>query len=167
MEKMDVIPYYFENDGVIPNNALPLLIYKNALKYAANKNFGLIFSNNGWTNNWEDIILPYEHFHSNTHEVLGLTKGNARLMIGGRNGEIVLVEKGDVIILPAGCGHYSVDNSLDYQFIGGYPKGADWNLMVSLNTENSTSIFEEILNIPIPDKDPVFGNDGPLFDFWK
>ena len=90
MEKMDVIPYYFENDGVIANNALPLLIYKNALKYAANKNFGLIFSNNGWTNNWEDIILPYEHFHSNTHEVLGLTKGNARLMIGGRNGEIFL-----------------------------------------------------------------------------
>ena len=162
MEKMDVIPYYFENDGV-----LPLLIYKNALKYAANKNFGLIFSINGWTNNWEDIILPYDHFHSNTQEVLGMTKGNARLMIGGRNGEIVLVEKGDVIILPAGCGHYSVDNSLDYKFIGGYPKGADWNLKISLKNEDSISIMKEILNIPIPDKDPVFGNDGPLFDFWK
>jgi uncharacterized protein YjlB len=121
---MDIIPYYFENDGVIPNNPLPLLIYKNALQYASNKNFGLSFKKNGWTNNWEDIILPYDHFHSNTHEVLGLTKGNARLMIGGRNGEIVLVETGDVIILPAGCGHYSVDNSLDYQFVGGYPNGA-------------------------------------------
>jgi len=39
--------------------------------------------------------------------------------------------------------------------------------MVSLNNENSTSVFEEILNIPIPDKDPIFGNDGPLFEFWK
>jgi uncharacterized protein YjlB len=167
MVKMDIIPFYFENDGVIPNNQLPLLIYKNALQYAISKNFGLSFKKNGWTNNWEDIILPYDHFHSNTHEVLGLTKGNARLMIGGRNGEIVLVETGDVIILPAGCGHYSVDNSLDYQFIGGYPNGANWNLMISLNNENSTSVFEEILNIPITDKDPIFGNDGPLFEFWK
>ena len=144
MEKMDIIPYYFENDGVIPNNPLPLLIYKNALQYANSKSFGLTFKKNGWTNNWEDIILSYDHFHSNTHEVLGLSKGNARLMIGGKNGEIVLVETGDLIILPAGYGHYSVDNSLDYQFIGGYPNGANWNLKVSLNNENSTSIFEEI-----------------------
>jgi uncharacterized protein YjlB len=41
MEKMDIIPYYFENDGVIPNNPLPLLIYKNALQYVSNKRIGL------------------------------------------------------------------------------------------------------------------------------
>ena len=40
---MDIIPYYFENDGVIPNNPLPLLIYKNALQYANSKSFGLTF----------------------------------------------------------------------------------------------------------------------------
>jgi uncharacterized protein YjlB len=167
MEKMNIIPFYFENDGVIPNNKLPLLIYKNALQYLSDKNFQYAFSKNNWTNNWQDIVLDYDHFHSNTHEVLGLAKGIARLKIGGDNGEIVLVETGDVIIMPAGVGHYSLDNSLDYQFVGGYPNGAEWNSILSLKNEDSISIIEEILNIPIPDSDPIFGNKGPLFDFWK
>ncbi len=132
MEKIDVIPYYFKNDGVIPNNTLYLLVYKNVLKYIASENFELVFKKNEWTNNWKDIILPYDHFHSNTHEALGLAKGNARLRLGGKNGTDLLIEIGDVIIMPAGVGHYSIDNSLDYQFIGGYPNGADCNVKISL-----------------------------------
>ncbi|MEY2761078.1 MAG: hypothetical protein RLZZ96_978 [Bacteroidota bacterium] len=166
MNKEDVITFYFENDGDIPNNILPVIIYKNALQYLTDKNFESIFSQNRWANNWQDIILTEDHFHSNTHEVLGLKSGQASLMLGGRRGEIVNVEQGDVIILPAGVGHFSVDNSTDYQFVGGYPNGADWNLKFSLKKENSASILAEIANIPLPEKDPIFGENGPLFEFW-
>ncbi len=167
MKKQNVITYYFENDGDIPNNILPVIIYKNALQYLTDKIFESTFLQNGWTNNWQDIILTEDHFHSNTHEVLGLKSGEARLMLGGRKGEIVNVEQGDVIILPAGVGHFSVDNSTDYQFVGGYPNGADWNLKFSLKKEDSPSILAEIANIPIPEKDPIFGDNGPLFEFWQ
>ena len=167
MKKEDIITYYFENDGDIPNNILPVVIYKNALQYMPDKNVESTFLQNGWANNWQDIILTEDHFHSNTHEVLGLRSGQARLMLGGRKGEIVNVEQGDVIILPAGVGHYSVDNSTDYQFVGGYPNGADWNLKFSLKKEDSPSILAEIANIPIPKKDPIFGENGPLFEFWQ
>jgi uncharacterized protein YjlB len=167
MKQVDIITYYFENDGDIPNNKLAVLIYKNALKYIALPDFEFCFSQNGWSNNWHDIILTDDHFHSNTHEVLGLKSGQARLKLGGKNGEIVNVETGDVIMLPAGVGHYSVDNTLEYQFVGGYPNGADWDLKFSLKKEDSHSILVEIANIPIPEKDPVFGIDGPLFDYWK
>lgn len=166
MNKEDVITFYFENDGDIPNNILPVIIYKNALQYLTDKNFESTFSQNRWANNWQDIILTEDHFHSNTHEVLGLKSGQARLMLGGIKGEIVNVEQGDVIILPAGVGHFSVDNSGDYQFVGGYPNGADWNLKFSLKKENSASILAEIANIPLPEKDPIFGENGPLFEFW-
>ncbi len=166
MNKEDVITFYFENDGDIPNNILPVIIYKNALQYLTDKNFESTFSQNRWANNWQDIILTEDHFHSNTHEVLGLKSGQASLMLGGRRGEIVNVEQGDVIILPAGVGHFSVDNSGDYQFVGGYPNGADWNLKFSLKKENSASILAEIANIPLPKKDPIFGENGPLFEFW-
>ena len=97
---------------------------------------------------------------------MGLKSGQARLKLGGEKGEIVTVEKGDVIILPAGVGHYSVDNSIEYQFVGGYPNGADWNLKFSLKKGESSSVLAEIASIPLPDKDPVFGNNGPLFDYW-
>jgi uncharacterized protein YjlB len=165
---MEIVEHFFSNDGTIPNSHLPLLVYKNIAQGDHKADWlGQTFKKNGWTNNWRDIILPFDHFHSNTHEVLGLAKGIARLKIGGDNGEIVLVETGDVIIMPAGVGHYSLDNSLDYQFVGGYPNGAEWNSILSLKNEDSISIIEEILNIPIPDSDPIFGNKGPLFDFWK
>jgi uncharacterized protein YjlB len=166
MKKEDIITYYFENDGDIPYNILPVVIYKNALHYMPDKNVESTFLQNGWANNWHDIILTEDHFHSNTHEVLGLKSGQARLMLGGKNGEMVSVETGDVIILPAGVGHYSVDNSMDYQFVGGYPNGTDWNLHFSLKKEDSPTILAEIANIPLPEKDPVFGDDGPLFKFW-
>lgn len=166
MKKEDIITYYFENDGDIPNNILPVVIYKNALHYMPDKNFESTFLQNGWANNWHDIILTEDHFHSNTHEVLGLKSGQARLMLGGRKGKMVNVETGDVIILPAGVGHYSVDNSMDYQFVGGYPNGADWNLRFSLKKENSQTILAEIASIPLPAKDPIFGDDGPLFEFF-
>lgn len=167
MKKEDIITYYFENDGDIPNNILPVVIYKNSLQYMPNKNFESTFLQNGWANNWHDIILMEDHFHSNAHEVLGLKSGQARLMLGGKNGEIVSVETGDVIILPAGVGHYSVDNSVEYQFVGGYPNGADWNLHFSLKKENSQTILAEIANIPLPEKDPIFGDKGALFEYWK
>jgi uncharacterized protein YjlB len=166
MKKEDIITYYFENDGDIPNNILPVVIYKNALQYMPDKNVESTFLQNGWANNWHDIILMEDHFHSNTHEVLGLKSGQARLILGGRKGKMVNVETGDVIILPAGVGHYSVDNSMDYQFVGGYPNGADWNLHFSLKKEDCPTILAEIANIPLPEKDPIFGDDGPLFEFW-
>ena len=155
-----LLSFYFQNDGIIPNNTLPILIYKNVLQ-----DFEATFKKNGWTNNWMDIILPYDHFHSNTHEVLGLAQGAAKLKIGGENGIELQVETGDVIIMPAGVGHYSLDNSMKYQFIGGYPNGADWNLKTNLEEEQT--ILAEIANIPIPNTDPLFGINGPLFDYWN
>jgi uncharacterized protein YjlB len=51
--------------------------------------------------------------------------------------------------------------------VGGYPNGADWNLKFSLKNEDANSILEEISHIPIPEKDPIWGIDGPLLMFWK
>jgi uncharacterized protein YjlB len=87
-------------------------------------------------------------------------------MMGGKNGQEVIVERGDVIIIPAGVGHYSLDNSIEYQFVGGYPNGANWDIKVSLK-ENEATIMEEIANIPIPNTDPIFGENGPIVDYWK
>ena len=160
MKSINISYFCFKNDGVIPNNPLPVLVYKEVLQ-----DFEATFKINGWTNNWRDIILHYDHFHSNTHEVLGLAQGAAKLKIGGENGIELQVETGDVIIMPAGVGHYSLDNSMKYQFIGGYPNGADWNLKTNLEEEQT--ILAEIANIPIPNTDPLYGINGPLFDYWK
>jgi len=40
------------------------------------------------------------------------------------------------------------------------------NLKFSLKKEHSSSILAEIANIQLPEKDPIFGDNGPLFEIW-
>ena len=72
------------------------------------------------------------HFHSTTHEVLCIGNGKARLCFGGEdNPEKIecVVNKGDVIIVPAGVSHRLLDD-LDggFEMVGSYPKGKQWDM---------------------------------------
>jgi uncharacterized protein YjlB len=159
--------YFFKSDGTIPNSHLPVIIYSNVCESADCADwFEAKFQENNWLNNWRDIILPYDHFHSNTHEVLGVGFGNVSLKIGGNNGVVLALNSGDVIIIPAGVGHYSISKGIDYQIIGGYPNGLLWDMHTDLK-ENSMQIIENISNVKLPNNDPIFGKKGPLIDIWN
>src|SRR6478672_8003048 len=79
--------FHFKDDGETPNNPrLPLLLYRSpvsltdALDPAAV--FEVLFAANGWKPSWRDGIYPYNHFHTGTHEVLGIAKGKAQVRFG-------------------------------------------------------------------------------------
>lgn len=124
------------------------------------------FRQNNWLNNWRDIVLPYDHFHSNTHEVLGLGKGEVTLKVGGADGLVLNLKTGDVVVMPAGVGHYALSSHTDYTFVGGYPNGLPWDLCTGAANER-TQVLENLANVKLPDTDPVFGPDGPLLQLWK
>ena len=72
-----------------PNNdKLPLLLYKQVLEVHNPDAIVEIFSENGWKNNWVNGIYPFHHFHSNTHEALGVVSGSCDVQIGGDDGDI-------------------------------------------------------------------------------
>ena len=120
---MNAKAYSFADDGIIPNNALPVIHYPNVIDLANCSDWlENTFIKNNWLNNWRDIVLPYDHFHSNTHEVLGLGWGNVSLKIGGANSQVINLSAGDVVIIPAGVGHYSVSEHCNYQMGGGIPQ---------------------------------------------
>ena len=101
----------FADDGRIPNNpSLPLVIYRLALPKSQHfaKDFETKFAANGWHNSWRNGVFDYHHYHSNTHEVLGVATGEARVCFGGEQGEVLALAAGDVAILPAGTGHNRV-----------------------------------------------------------
>ena len=96
-KKPKIIRKTFKDDGIFPNNPLPLLIYKNVLKLPvkhSSKIIGDIFKKNNWTNSWKNGIYPYHHYHSITHEVLGVYEGNTIVQLGGEAGITQLIEKG-------------------------------------------------------------------------
>ena len=164
MNKEMVKTLYFEDDGKIPNNVLyPLTIYRNALKTSNAMN---LFKKNNWTSAWKNGVFPYHHYHSNTHEVLGIVKGEASITFGGEKGETIHVKEGDVIVIPAGVGHKREQASSEFLVVGAYPNGRQHDLKTGKLEERPT-VLENIQNVPKPETDPIYGVDGPLIQAWK
>lgn len=158
---------YFHDDGTIPNSKLPVIVYYSITDVIDKSTwFEQNFAKNNWLNNWRDIILPYDHFHSNTHEILGISKGIVTLNIGGAKGKQLLLSAGDALLLPAGVGHYFVSSAGAYEVVGGYPDGGNWNLLQELGADKD-SIYAEIDSLEIPQLDPIHGLDGPMHKYWK
>ncbi len=99
--------YRFRDDGETPNNPrLKLLHYRSAVKlpdaFDPAAVFEALFASNGWTDSWRDGIYPFLHFHTQTHEVLGIARGTVSARFGGARGRVLHLKPGDVVVLPAG-----------------------------------------------------------------
>ena len=80
--------YFVKDDGIFPNNSLPILFYPKVLdlpKLFPALSIRKLFRKNNWTNNWKQGIYTYHHYHSTTHEVLGVCKGETLLQLGSKN----------------------------------------------------------------------------------
>ena len=158
--------HFFKDDGLIPNNPnLPVILYKQAVENPESTMESL-FNKNQWLNSWTNGVFDYHHYHSNSHEVLGVIKGEATLMIGGEKGEEIHVQSGDVIILPAGTGHKRLNASSDFSVVGAYPDGKEYNTKYGKESERPEAL-EEIRKVPVPKTDPVTGMEGPLLKEWQ
>jgi predicted transcriptional regulator len=92
--------------------------------------------------------------------------GSAKLRLGGEHGQTVELRSGDVILIPAGVAHQSIAASPDFNVVGAYPDGRQWDLLRGLPGERPKS-DHTIAALPIPDYDPIYGVDGPLRQIWK
>jgi uncharacterized protein YjlB len=82
--------FIFKDDGVFPNSVLPLLLYDRALITKAKDPASIVeqrFAENDWTNSWRDGVYSFPHYHSTSHEVLGVYRGAATLRLGGEHGK--------------------------------------------------------------------------------
>jgi uncharacterized protein YjlB len=165
----EIIP----ENGSFPNNAhLPVLIYKGILELPdehPDKVIRQIFEMNKWSNAWTNGIFDYHHFHSITHEVLGICSGYCEVMLGGPGCEKFKLGKGDVLIIPAGVAHKNMQSSEDFKCVGAYPGGADYDIKkgkAEEEAEEEAEVRNNIAKVPLPEKDPVYGK-GPLQKLWK
>lgn len=163
-----LIQLFFEDDGQTPNSRLPVLIYKNVALDSADKAsaFEALFSANHWPAQWRAQVFNYHHYHSNAHEVLGIAKGRAHLKLGGPKGAEQEVEEGDVMILPAGTGHCSLQQSADFLVVGAYPEGQQDYDIQRPDPDSHDASIARIARVTAPATDPVYGLTGPLVDTW-
>jgi uncharacterized protein YjlB len=111
------------------------------------------------------------HFHSTTHEVLSVCAGKARLLFGGEGnpGAVeTVVERGDVIVLPAGVAHRLVEDLSStrdggFEMVGAYPVGSEpWDMCYGRKGEERK--VEGIKGLGWLGRDPVYGEEGPVLD---
>ena len=84
------LSFVFEDDGLVPNNPLPFLVYKAAVDVKNDhpeKTIENLFGANGWGAMWRNGIFDYLHYHSTVHEALGVISGSARVQFGGDHGK--------------------------------------------------------------------------------
>jgi uncharacterized protein YjlB len=159
---------FFKDDGLVPNNPLPMLVYRGAV--AADDMADAIetlFAKNGWGHGqWRNGIFPFVHYHSMIHEALGIARGRATVRFGGEHGEVVEVEAGDLAVLPAGTGHQRLSSSDDLLVIGAYPPDGTYNLCKGSKSEHDTAL-RTIPKVPVPNSDPVLGKDEGLVKLWR
>jgi uncharacterized protein YjlB len=76
-----------------------------------------------------------------------------------------LVEKGDVLIIPAGVAHKNLGEEKDVICIGGYPGGRDFDINYGKPEERPIA-DEHIAALPLPAADPVYGRGKGLAELW-
>jgi uncharacterized protein YjlB len=160
----------FKDDGIIPNHpAFPLIVYKRAVELPDRLDPAAVledlFGKNGWGDSWRDGIYDYVHYHSQTHEVLGIARGTGRVQFGGKRGRTLTLQAGDVAILPAGTGHQCLSASKNFLVVGAYPPSGKYDECT--DTRDHEKAVKTISKLASPKRDPVYGVAGPLVVHWR
>lgn len=152
--------------NLFPNNSkLPLLVYKGAFALRPDDTPEVIkarFAENGYHTLWEGDVYEFDHFHANTHEVLAVFSGHADIVFGGQH--CIEVNRGDVMIIPAGVAHRKTKSSDNFLCIGAYPENQKPDIQLKYDTGKPVRTSE----VPVPEKDPVYGADVTHFEkYWR
>ena len=166
---VEPLAFVFADDGLVPNNKMPFLVYKYAVEVNNDHPEATIeklFGANGWGAMWRNGVYDFPHYHATVHEVLGIARGHGRVRFGGAKGEVLEISAGDVAILPAGTGHQCLSSSTDFGVVGAYPPGPPMDL-VRPTPEAHAKALTSIPQVKVPRTDPVLGADGPLVKLWR
>ncbi len=170
MDSPRIIAHHIAANGSIPNHPRwPLLVYPGVVAIAEADPaaaFEELFNHNGWPAAWRDGIYPFHHFHCDAHEVLGVYSGEVTAQFGGDDGIVITARPGDVIVLPAGTGHKKLSSCGALGIVGAYPAGQHPDMCTPL-LSNLKRSAAAVGRAALPQRDPVYGEGGPLFNHWK
>jgi uncharacterized protein YjlB len=165
-----VIAHHLAASGAIPNHSRwPLLVYPGAVAIAGADPaavFEELFDNNSWPAAWRNGVYPFHHFHCNAHEALGVYSGEVTVEFGGDGGVVITARPGDVIVLPAGTGHKKLSSHGQLGIVGAYPAGQHPDMCTPL-VSNLKRSAAAVARVALPQRDPVYGESGPLLTHWK
>jgi uncharacterized protein YjlB len=118
------------------------------------------------TNAWDSGIFTYDHYHSTSHEVLSIYKGSTTLQLGGASGVQLVIQKGDVLVIPVGVAHRNLGKEHQIKCVGAYPDGRKYDIKTGQPSEREEA-ERNISKLPVPEQDPAFGRGGGVPLIWR
>jgi uncharacterized protein YjlB len=163
--------FRFDDDGRTPNNPrFPMILYRSPVRldpaYDPAAIFEVLFAAQGWGSSWRDGIFDFNHFHTGTHEVLGIARGQVKVKFGGDAGRVLQLKAGDVVIVPAGTGHRRLSASRNLLVVGAYPDKGRYDQPSPGEVDHDKAV-RAIARVGVPDRDPVYGSKGGLLKAWN
>jgi uncharacterized protein YjlB len=173
LSSLTVAKHLIPSHNLLPNTSIqhkPLLIYRATFPDDGATNASALeshFTSVGVVSpQWRYTMYTTSHFHSTTHEVLGIAHGKARLCFGGEDnpGKVETeVSRGDVVVIPAGVAHRLLEDlEGGFEMVGCYPKGKSWDMCYGRKGEEGK--VEGIKKLGWFERDPVYGDTGPALD---
>ena len=168
MRNSQPFQFYCQPTDQFPNSPLPVLLYQAVL--ASVIFFRLIrlrkhLRRNGWSNAHVGGIHTQLHYHSNNHVVFVILRGWTDIVVGGYRGHRFRIEKGDVLIIPAGVAFKNLGRQHDIVALTAWPEGTKGDLNTGIPGERPAADIR-ISAVPMPAADPVFGHEGDLLPIW-
>ena len=172
LKDLKVSKHLISAHGRIPNTSIqnkPLMIYHQAFNPNKTSPSAIEshFQSIGVVEpQWRYTMYSTSHFHSTSHEVLGIAAGEAKLCFGHEDNPKKVEEvlrKGDVIVMPAGVSHRLLEDLSDgFSMVGCYPKGCNWDMCYGKKGEEGK--IDGIKRVEWFKRDPVYGDEGPVLD---
>jgi len=166
---MKIATYALTANDSVPNNPdCPLIVYAQAVPIGGADPavaFEALFDVNGWPPAWRNGVLPFHHFHSTSHEVLGIYSGEVTVCFGGEGGPEITARAGDVIVVPAGVSHKRIASQGQLGIVGAYPQGHEPDLREA-DSSLCASHGQRVRQVSKPQLDPVCGAQGGLIEHW-
>ena len=145
---------YFTADDWIPNNPRFPVTYMR-ISQVATADIATVserLSQHGWQVQWQAAPFSFRHFHSTSHLLLTVIRGEGVMSIGGAQGKLQALTPGDVLILPAGTGQQLVSGSDDFQVLAAYPEEQCWDICRSAI---SATAVRRIASLSLPNHWPL------------
>ncbi|CAK7264597.1 hypothetical protein SEPCBS119000_001079 [Sporothrix epigloea] len=166
--------YYLKRNQHAPNNAYPVLVYRQCLPLPVSEAKTTTFLEaHSWERKGVWGHIGVRHFHPNVHECYGVIAGESTMLVGcgsddpDESGQQIELSVGDVIVLPAGTGHCNLQSTKDFLYVGVYPAGAPlYKAELGKEGADVAALWQEVDSVVMPMEDPVTGKDGALFELW-
>ncbi len=95
-----------------------------------------------------------------------MASGSGKVLFGGPSGQVLEVNAGDVVVIPAGVGHCRQSKSDDLLIVGAYPDNSQSRDLRRGNPVEHDEVVRNVAAVDMPTADPVSGGDGPLLRIW-